>query len=271
METVGLRYEEHRNPNALLPFIYSSNINVTNTLYTRDANWHENLEIQLCLKGSGYVTLDAERVPFEEGDFIVVNTNVIHHTSTDNSINYACLIIDRKFCDEADICTTSLKFRYKIKSDALKRLFGVIDACYSNTCDPCRVAKLRSAVLDILVELRENHVDGCTEENAVKDVTFERVKKTIRFIRNNYGQKLTLDSIAKAVIVNKYVLSREFKKVTNQTIVEYINAYRCKVARDKIISGATVAEAARQCGFDNLSFFTRTFKAYMGGLPSKFK
>jgi hypothetical protein len=34
----------------------------------------------------------------ERGDVVVVNSNVIHHTGTDSSLIYTCIIIRSDFC-----------------------------------------------------------------------------------------------------------------------------------------------------------------------------
>ena len=97
------------------------------------------------------------------------------------------------------------------------------------------------------------------------------VKMTIKYIRDNYSNKLLLEQIATNVYTDKYSLTREFKKVTNQTIVNYINSLRCKKASEMIKDGERVSEAARKNGFTNMSYFTKTFKQYMGVLPSEYK
>lgn len=93
----------------------------------------------------------------------------------------------------------------------------------------------------------------------------------MRYIRGYYNRKLTLDEIAQAIYVDKYALCRDFKRLSGQTIVQYTNSYRCQQAAEHIANGCTVAEAAEQCGFDNISFFIKTFKKYMGMLPSSYK
>jgi AraC-like DNA-binding protein len=35
--------------------------------------------------------------------------------------------------------------------------------------------------------------------------------------------------------------------------------------------GTSVSEAAENCGFQNLSYFSRTYKKYIGELPGKHK
>lgn len=87
----------------------------------------------------------------------------------------------------------------------------------------------------------------------------------------NFDKKLSLDKISEAVFFDKYALCREFKKYTGQTIIENLNSYRIKNAKELLKDGYTVAEAAYASGFENISFFTKTFKRYAGYLPSHYK
>ncbi|MBQ2754838.1 MAG: helix-turn-helix transcriptional regulator [Clostridia bacterium] len=266
-----LRYEEHSWLNEKLPFFVNFGIEITPTKYSHQANWHENLELQYCSAGVGVVSLDGEMREVSQGDIVAVNTNVIHHITSKERVCYTCLIIDQNFCNDADIDTHNLRFIPYFRNETMASLFRELNETYVNTNDVCRIAKLRDIVLRILIELRTNYVVADSTDNSVKKDVFNRVKHTIKYIRENYSQKMSLDEIAKNVFSNKYVLSREFKKATNHTIIEYINSYRCKKAKGFIEEGYTIGETARMCGFDNMSFFTKTFKRFMGKLPSDYK
>ena len=51
-------------------------------------------------------------------------------------------------------------------------------------------------------------------------------------------------------------------------VIEYINLLKCHQAQKFIRSGMNVSEAATELGFENLSYFTRTYKKYLNRLPS---
>ena len=138
------------------------------------------------------------------------------------------------------------------------------------TEDIFRTARLNEILIKMLIELREHYTLSKNEYNATKR-SFDAVKCTIKFIRTNYERKISLDETAKNAFMDKYTLSREFKKLTGMTIVQYINSYRCKKAAEYITSGTSVSESARMCGFTNMSFFTKTFKLYMHKKPSEYK
>ena len=123
--------------------------------------------------------------------------------------------------------------------------------------------------MDILIDLKKEYSMKKKTENTI--MGNERIKRAIVYIRSNLGNKLTLEDIARNVYIDKYALCREFKKNTGQTVIEYINNYRCRTVAKMIKSGKTVAESALQCGFNNMSYFTKTFVKYYKILPSEYK
>ena len=55
------------------------------------------------------------------------------------------------------------------------------------------------------------------------------------------------------------------------TVLEYVNTVRCRHARELLVGGASVKDAAIRSGFDNFSHFSSVFKKYTGVLPSEIK
>lgn len=267
---LGTRYEEYEQLRNDLPFVFNGNIKRNYYNLSKENNWHENLEIQFCINGHGLVLLDGKKYIFNKNDIAVINSNIIHYTGTDSELTYDALIIGTGFCRQMGFDVNALDFRPIIKSDVATKIFLELKDIYFNLNATHRKATLNKLLLELLLELTENY---CTEKSISheKNRAYERVKLAILYIRNNYQRKLTLEEIAKAVFSDKYSLCKDFKKYTGQTVFENLNNFRCVKAINLLAEGNTVAQVSSLCGFDNFSYFTKTFKKYMGRLPSECK
>ena len=269
MSSLQYIHETHIMPDALLPFIFHTD----NTSRRRiTSNWHENIELLCFIEGRGNLKCGSETYPVEAGDIAVINPNVLH--MTEGELIYHCLIIDRSFCESNGIPILSLYFREIIKSESLfKNFIQTVESIKSARSDQsplCAAPTVRYRVLGLLLELCENHIMSETPEKKIHSASSERVKTVMTYMRQNYAKSITLDEIANLVGVSKYHLSREFKLLAGTTIFDSLNIIRCKEARHRLAEGATVFEAATDCGFENLSYFSRTFKKYTGQLPSEY-
>ena len=267
---LGTRYEEYEQLRNDLPFVLNANIKRSYYNLSKENNWHENLEIQFCVSGSGTLFLDGKKYPFCENDMALINSSVIHYTGTENVLTYDALIIGTDFCRQMGFEIGALDFVPLIKNTSATHIFCKLKETYFNLSAPYRKANLNKLLLELLLELTENH---STKRNnsSEKNKAYERVKLAVLYIRNNYQKKLTLEEIARAVFSDKYSLCKDFKKYTGQTVFENLNNYRCIKALDFLALGNTVAETCSLCGFDNFSYFTKTFKKHIGKLPSEYK
>lgn len=261
------RYEEYEHFAGGVPFSFQPRITRTATYGSREANWHENVELQFAVAGAGSVLLDGQRYPLAAGDTVIVNSGVIHHTGTTGTLTYSCLILDTAFCKESGIDPTTLPLVPHTHDNEIAALFAEITRCMARPDDPCRTARLRGLALLLLILLRERYTTSAPQRRPA-GTAHETVKAAIRYIRTHTDMPLSLSSLADALYVNKYVLSRHFKAVTRQTVGQYISHCRCRRAEELLRAGATVSEAAQQCGFANLSFFAKTFRRCIGVPPS---
>lgn len=266
----GIRHEKHNSLIDELPFFLQINLERTPYICFPEQNWHENVEIQLCTSGKGTVILDGRQYVLEKGDIAVVNSNVIHYTGTDEYLTYTCLIVSTEWCRQMGFDYNSLKFCECFKSDVLKKKIENLCDIFLERSDPLRIAKSNEILLGIFIELTEKHLDF-GKKTTLKDKNFDTIKSTVAYIRENYNRKITLDEIAKSVFCDKYSLCKEFKKYTGQTVFESLNHYRIQRAADYLSEGYRVSETALLCGFENVSFFTKTFKKYMGKTPMAYK
>ena len=266
---IGTRHEEYRNRKEALPFVIYDDITRTPFNYSKEKNWHEDIEIQLCTKGSGSVLFNGKQYEFKENNIAIAESNVIHYTFSNESLTYSCIIISPEFCRNVGIDLQNLRFLPIISDESLVAMIKELIEIYNDKKIKLRIAKLNELILKILISLVENH-SSLQEYVETDNASFKRIKNAIKYIRKNYNSKITLDNLAKEILTDKYTLCREFKRYSGKTVTQYVNSYRSIMAADYISQGYSVSEAARNCGFENLSFFTKTFKRYMGELPSHY-
>ena len=261
-------YETHEFPNPLLPFIYHPCYHLVGEEV--ETNWHKNIEILCCLQGSGYVRNGSSICDFTENDIVVVNSDTLHTIGSSKSLKYSCLIIGNGFCADNGLNVENLTFQSVIRDSwMLEELKNIADihSCFDGSRLGA-VADYRYAVLAVLRRLGR---DYCVRKaTSSSEMTREHIKKAITYIRKNITHKLSLDEIATHAGISKFHLAREFKTVTGNTIVGFINITRCSEAKRLIQKGMSVSSAAYSCGFDNLSYFSRTFRKTTGKNPSYF-
>lgn len=93
-----------------------------------------------------------------------------------------------------------------------------------------------------------------------------------KIIQKEYSRDLSLDYIAEKVNFNPSYLSYMFKKETGNNLVKYITDFRMEKARSMLEeSNMKVVQVAKQCGYENTSYFNRLFKNYFGMSPKQYK
>lgn len=263
-------YETHVISNPLLPFRFHKPDTARECKHCTP-NWHENIEILVCTRGTATVMLDGRQYAFSPGDICVANTYCVHTTVQEENLDYHCLIVDKKFCEENGIRTGDLLFQEWIRDPETCEVFrNVVDAFgnYSDE-DPFCIPDIRYAVLGFLRTLCRKHLISKGEE-VPHAASRERVKRAIEYINENFRRNISLQDVADYVEISKYYLSREFREFTGSTIFDTLNKTRCAEAKRMIEGGSTVSEAALSCGYENLSYFTRAFKKHLGECPSKY-
>ena len=200
------------------------------------------------------------------GEIAVINSDVIHSTRTDGHLTYYCLIIDDSFLKLFGLDSQSIDFKRIIKDSGLSELFLNIVNAFKNK-ESYYEFSVKYSVTEFLHKLVMSYSKPALK--SAENGNIEILKSTIRYIKKNMKNKISVQELADNVGYSRSYFLQEFKKITGSTVTEYINLQRCKLARELIAGGVPINSAAIESGFKSASYFTRTYKKQFGFSPSE--
>jgi AraC family L-rhamnose operon regulatory protein RhaS len=136
---------------------------------------------------------------------------------------------------------------------------------------PCRV---RTCLLEIILLLGSASRLGDDDPAATRSGPGEWgvAEQVLLAIQMNYGQDLTLDSLARMVNSNRTSVNSLFQRRYGQSVHAYLKHYRLEVAelllRD---SHLPIPEIMERVGWSNGSSFTRSFREAWGNPPGEYR
>ncbi|MBN7809326.1 helix-turn-helix domain-containing protein [Algoriphagus sp. H41] len=96
----------------------------------------------------------------------------------------------------------------------------------------------------------------------------KRMDQVMQFVFEESARAITLQEVADRANLGKEAFCRFFKLHTRKTFTQYLQQVRISQAKKLLLeSDLGVAEIAFQVGFENLSYFNRSFKSLTGLSP----
>lgn len=100
----------------------------------------------------------------------------------------------------------------------------------------------------------------------------ERINNVYAYIMNNFQEDVSLEDVASIASMNPAAFCRYFKRVTNKSLIQFLNevriGYACKLLLNDNLS---VSQICYESGFNNLSNFNKRFKAATNQTPQDYK
>lgn len=92
------------------------------------------------------------------------------------------------------------------------------------------------------------------------------------YVTANLDKPIHLNDIAKAIYVSSYHLSRTFKLLTGQSIVDYIQEQRLAKAMELLkATDFSITDIAGKVGFNDAAYFATCFKNKTGVSPMQYR
>ena len=111
-----------------------------------------------------------------------------------------------------------------------------------------------------------------SEEAGKRNDTPQDIQYLMKYMENNYTERLTLDYLASFANMNKYYLSKEFKKYTGFSPNDYLISLRIDQAKTLLKSTSMPAsKIAHEVGIHDINNFTNLFKKKTGMTPIQYR
>jgi len=101
------------------------------------------------------------------------------------------------------------------------------------------------------------------------DFRLERVR---RILDRDFSKPVTLENLAKIAGLTLNYLCRAFRTWSGKTIFSYLLERRIQAAMLQLRgSSDKISTVAYDCGFNDLSYFNRTFKKFTATTPARYR
>jgi AraC family transcriptional regulator len=124
----------------------------------------------------------------------------------------------------------------------------------------------------IAVVSRLAYALGCSPARStpVGALSTERLRRVTEAIEDRIDQRLTVGELAAVTGLSPAHFAREFKRATHETPHAFVLRRRLERARQLLIDGCSIADAAHRCGFSDQAHLSRAFKEKFGVTPGVF-
>lgn len=221
-------------------------------------------ELEYIPWGEGHVITDGESLPAVAGTVFFRRPNMKIHGILPYS-SYGILL------DSIPVDDLPLVSRFST-SHTISYFFKEIYASYLSGGEHEQY-KMKAAIYSIIYYLKENqNSNSGGRQSASAQYHKERLDKLTQYISTNLDQHLTLDDLARECDISPSFLCRLFKQVYGETVFSYIQALRIQKAKKLLIeTNKPIKEVCLSCGFENESYFYRTFKQSQRVTPTDFR
>lgn len=245
-------------------------------------HWHRELEIILIAEGQMEIKIPAHTFLLEQGDLLVINTNIPHYGkgechlrslvfSPDLIAGREGMVFGKRYMEPLLSCGQFQGYLLKAgQKEPLSRWFGEAFAALVRE-DFGFEFTVRENLSRICLSLCEALLpQGKTQVQGADNL---RIQKMLAYIHENFASDLALGDIAASAGISERECLRCFRKTIQLSPIQYLLKYRVMEGAEMLRKnpGSSVSEISALCGFDSPSHFAQTFKRFYNCTPREYR
>ena len=241
--------------------------------YRRAKHWHRSVEIFLVLEGELVFMIDDVRFPLKAVDLMIVNSNEIHSIEAPLPNNTIVLQIPVScffgYLEEDQAVFAKQSREAELE---LSRLVLKIYQCYQEKGEAYGL-EILSLFYRLLYLLVTRFKEAEPDQRRIKHKRdLDKLSQITAYMKKNYDQELSLESVADHFGFSPTSLSRMFRRYADVTYKTYLLDLRTRYAlREMMNTDHSLSDVALNNGFPNSRAFAKAFMSRYGCLPSVYR
>ncbi len=235
-------------------------------------HWHEHTELLFFLDGKCDFICGGKAFSVNAGDLVVVNSAEVHSFVSKDTPEYICVIIYPEFFSDVEFLNVQLE--NIIRGDKhIESLFLQMQKEYAGQA-PGYDMMIKGCAYSLMTYLLRTYstVQLSKRELEKHNTSLERLNLIMEYISSHYHEKITSAMLADMLYINENHFCRFFKGAVGKTPIEYLNEFRIEKATVFLAkTDDSIATVAKNCGFDDINYFSRTFKRINGISPTEYR
>lgn len=267
----------------LFPIQYYLN-NTADPRYDLPVMWHTEFELIHVISGTYNIFVKDHEIQLNKNDLCFIPSRILHgDAEKKGQALYESVVFDIEmirlhsyYTDDfiSAILNDTIIFDYYIPNGNEKIL-----SIATNLFEAMKIQRegyeftVTANLLLLFGEIKRQHLYLQKKSlSANKLRQSEQMEAVINLIKQQYNQNLTLEKMAETAHLSPKYFCRLFKDSTDRSPVEYLNWFRinmaCSALRD---TKKKLSDIAYDCGFNDFSYFIKTFRRYKGMTPLKYR
>lgn len=244
-------------------------------------HYHPEIELVCVTSGHGTRHVGYHKSSYQNGDLVLIGANLPHSGFGLNSADPHEEIV-LQFREEIILLPMDVPELAALKKKLASAKFGIL---FSDETREKTIPKLRQLVkaahpkrylmlLSILADLAEDGDYTLLNKEVMPHTAISRHKDRLQtiftYVEKNYQREMDIKEVSDSVNLTLPSFCNFFKKTMKMTFTDFLNQYRIDKACQLLLQGKNISESCYSTGYNNISYFNRTFKKYVGKTPTEF-
>ena len=250
-------------------------------------HWHPEIEITYVQKGTMCYKVNHMVYHLKEGDIVFNNSGALHSGTMDNQKDcaYIPVTFDSRLIYGFFQSTVNSKYVDPVIQDSMLPAICIDQS--EPWHKPFREYLLRIIdldekkpdfyELDITICLQSmwrlllEHITYEPQASRENSLEYDRIKKILSYIEENYQNKITLNDIAGHIHLCESECTRLFKRHMNTTLFAFLQEYRIERSLEFLQDDQPVSAVADKAGFSDTNYYSKVFAKIKGCSPREYR